>query len=239
MLDDRPARRAAKTAEEIVELIETRAREAYARREIEYPVDHMLTFAFGGAEDGQHREPVRGRLRARRGRGRSTASSCRWSTSAACRVPQAARRADRLPGAVARRRQARGGGRQLIAGNRRAAAKRSRRRSNERLRRRGSTRRRPATTTPAGRSTTARRTTTTATRASTPRDIAARPGAAVPAAGADRPGAVRPDPDLRPELEGPPLRDGHAQERHRPAGVRREATRASSTRRKATATSRR
>jgi preprotein translocase subunit SecA len=41
-----------KPAEEIVELIETRAREAYARREIEYPVDHMLAFAFGGT-DGQ------------------------------------------------------------------------------------------------------------------------------------------------------------------------------------------
>jgi preprotein translocase subunit SecA len=39
-----------KPADEIVELIEKRAREAYARREIEYPVDHTLTFAFGGAE---------------------------------------------------------------------------------------------------------------------------------------------------------------------------------------------
>jgi preprotein translocase subunit SecA len=41
-----------KPAEEIVELIEGRAREAYAKREIEYPVDHMLAFAFGGT-DGQ------------------------------------------------------------------------------------------------------------------------------------------------------------------------------------------
>jgi preprotein translocase subunit SecA len=41
-----------KPAEEIVNLIETRAREAYARREIEYPVDHMLAFAFGQT-DGQ------------------------------------------------------------------------------------------------------------------------------------------------------------------------------------------
>ena len=44
---------------------------------------------------------------------------------------------------------------------------------------------------------------------------------------ADRPRAVRADPDLRPELEGPPLRDGHAQGGHRPAALRRAATRAS------------
>jgi preprotein translocase subunit SecA len=35
-------------AGEVVELIQARARAAYARREIEYPVDHALTFAFGG-----------------------------------------------------------------------------------------------------------------------------------------------------------------------------------------------
>ena len=39
-----------KSAEEIAELIEKRARESYARREIEYPIDHLLTFAFGGDE---------------------------------------------------------------------------------------------------------------------------------------------------------------------------------------------
>ncbi len=39
-----------KDADEIVGLIEKRAREAYSRREIEYPVDHTLTFAFGGDE---------------------------------------------------------------------------------------------------------------------------------------------------------------------------------------------
>jgi preprotein translocase subunit SecA len=39
-------------AEEIVELIEKRAREAYARREVEYPVDHILAMAFGGEEGG-------------------------------------------------------------------------------------------------------------------------------------------------------------------------------------------
>ena len=39
-----------KTAEDIVELVESKAREAYARREIEYPVDQVLS-AFG--PDGQ------------------------------------------------------------------------------------------------------------------------------------------------------------------------------------------
>jgi preprotein translocase subunit SecA len=43
-------------ADEVVELIQTRARAAYARREIEYPVDHALTFAFGG-EDGSTDNP--------------------------------------------------------------------------------------------------------------------------------------------------------------------------------------
>jgi preprotein translocase subunit SecA len=41
-----------KPPEEIAELIENKAREAYARREVEYPVDHMLAFTFGGS-DGQ------------------------------------------------------------------------------------------------------------------------------------------------------------------------------------------
>jgi preprotein translocase subunit SecA len=39
-----------KTAEDIVEMIESRARTAYARREIEYPVEHALTFAYGGGD---------------------------------------------------------------------------------------------------------------------------------------------------------------------------------------------
>jgi preprotein translocase subunit SecA len=39
-----------KSAEEIAGLIEKRARDSYARREIEYPVDHLLTFAFGADE---------------------------------------------------------------------------------------------------------------------------------------------------------------------------------------------
>jgi preprotein translocase subunit SecA len=42
--------RTPKSAEEIVDLIDTRAREAYSRREIEYPVEHALTLAFGGPE---------------------------------------------------------------------------------------------------------------------------------------------------------------------------------------------
>ena len=39
-----------KPAEEIVALIDGRAREAYARREVEYPVDHVLTLAFGSPD---------------------------------------------------------------------------------------------------------------------------------------------------------------------------------------------
>jgi preprotein translocase subunit SecA len=42
--------RTRKQADDIVELIQSRAKAAYARREIEYPVDHTLTFAFGGEE---------------------------------------------------------------------------------------------------------------------------------------------------------------------------------------------
>ncbi|CAN5536443.1 hypothetical protein BH10PLA1_BH10PLA1_11200 [soil metagenome] len=40
-----------KNPDEIAELIEKRAREAYARREVEYPVDHTLTYAYGGDEN--------------------------------------------------------------------------------------------------------------------------------------------------------------------------------------------
>jgi preprotein translocase subunit SecA len=42
--------RTPKSSDEIEALIESRARAAYAQREIEYPVDHALTLAFGGAE---------------------------------------------------------------------------------------------------------------------------------------------------------------------------------------------
>ena len=41
-----------KPAEEIAELIEDRGRQAYAKREVEYPIDHILAFTFGGS-DGQ------------------------------------------------------------------------------------------------------------------------------------------------------------------------------------------
>ena len=37
-------------AESITELIDERARAAYARRDMEYPVNHVLTYAFGGEE---------------------------------------------------------------------------------------------------------------------------------------------------------------------------------------------
>ena len=46
-----------KPPEEIVELIESRARQAYARREVEYPVDHVLAFAFGGTDGQQVENP--------------------------------------------------------------------------------------------------------------------------------------------------------------------------------------
>jgi len=42
--------RSRRPADEISDMIITRARAAYARREIEYPVDHTLTFAFGNEE---------------------------------------------------------------------------------------------------------------------------------------------------------------------------------------------
>jgi preprotein translocase subunit SecA len=37
-------------AEAIIELIDQRARDAYARRDVEYPVNHVLTYAFGGEQ---------------------------------------------------------------------------------------------------------------------------------------------------------------------------------------------
>jgi preprotein translocase subunit SecA len=39
-----------KSAAEIIDLIEQRARAVYARRQIEYPVEHALTFCFGGPD---------------------------------------------------------------------------------------------------------------------------------------------------------------------------------------------
>ena len=44
--------KALKSPEQIVDLIEGRARAAYARREIEYPIDHAITYAFGGDTEG-------------------------------------------------------------------------------------------------------------------------------------------------------------------------------------------
>jgi preprotein translocase subunit SecA len=45
--EDKRGNREARSADEIVKLIESRAREAYSRREVEYPVDHMLTYVYG------------------------------------------------------------------------------------------------------------------------------------------------------------------------------------------------
>jgi preprotein translocase subunit SecA len=49
MLEDERTR-APKSAAEIIDIIEKQARSAYARREIEYPVEHALTFAYGGSD---------------------------------------------------------------------------------------------------------------------------------------------------------------------------------------------
>ncbi|MFI5379284.1 MAG: preprotein translocase subunit SecA [Tepidisphaerales bacterium] len=43
-----PGRHVRKPVEQIAEIIETRAREVYAQREIEYPIDHLLTYVYGG-----------------------------------------------------------------------------------------------------------------------------------------------------------------------------------------------
>jgi len=40
----------AKPADEIVDMIDKRARQAYAQREIHYPIEHAITYAFGGSE---------------------------------------------------------------------------------------------------------------------------------------------------------------------------------------------
>jgi preprotein translocase subunit SecA len=48
--------RAQRSPEDITNIIEGRARAAYARREIEYPIDHAITFAFGGV-DGETDNP--------------------------------------------------------------------------------------------------------------------------------------------------------------------------------------
>jgi preprotein translocase subunit SecA len=64
-----------KSAAEIAELIEARARDAYSRREVEYPVDHILTLVAGGegSSTGSHldnpyaAEYLRGWVRAKYG----------------------------------------------------------------------------------------------------------------------------------------------------------------------------
>jgi len=49
-----------KSTDEIVNLIEQRARAAYARREIEYPVDHTLTYVTGGQDVPMLENPYAG-----------------------------------------------------------------------------------------------------------------------------------------------------------------------------------
>src|SRR5207253_540582 len=54
--DERPGRKTMKNSDDIVAFIEERARESYARREVEYPVEHTLMYSFGG-EDGSTDNP--------------------------------------------------------------------------------------------------------------------------------------------------------------------------------------
>ena len=102
------------------QLIESRAREAYARREIEYPVDHVLALAFG--REGQTRtiptRPIilRSWVRAKYGIEMSL------EHIRATRRAQLARRVDRIPGEVSPRRQARRGDRADGEGQRAARA---------------------------------------------------------------------------------------------------------------------
>ena len=65
-IDDRRPRRCSlddggatsrKPADEIVELIEKRAREAYAAARSSIPIDHVLTFAFGGEDAARTDNP--------------------------------------------------------------------------------------------------------------------------------------------------------------------------------------
>jgi preprotein translocase subunit SecA len=56
MASEQGGRNTRRSAEDIAERIEAKAREAYARREREYPVDHVLAFAFGG-EQGTTENP--------------------------------------------------------------------------------------------------------------------------------------------------------------------------------------
>ncbi len=91
-----------KSAEDIVALIEERARQSYARREIEYPVDHILALAFGGeasnVENPYAAEYVRTWAKAKYNVDIPIARMHEHG-----RAP-APRRADRAPGADARRR---------------------------------------------------------------------------------------------------------------------------------------
>jgi preprotein translocase subunit SecA len=54
--DERPGRKTMKNRDDVIALIQEKAREAYRRREVEYPVEHTLLFAFGG-EDGSTDNP--------------------------------------------------------------------------------------------------------------------------------------------------------------------------------------
>jgi preprotein translocase subunit SecA len=60
MASERGGRATRKLPEEITEIIRNRAREAYAQREREYPVDHVLAYVSGGGGNGN--APADGRI---------------------------------------------------------------------------------------------------------------------------------------------------------------------------------
>ena len=218
----------ASRAEEIVELIESRARDGVRPARDRISGRSRADASRSAATTADDRQPLRRRLRPRPGRRRSTASICRSSTSAARRVRKLR---DELIGyqeAVPQRTasSAKEVDAHLIAGEQRREA--LAKAFNERF---------GAMLTPKdlNRKTSLardRRPKRRRRRAEALRDKLIRRGRQLLRQRADRPGAVRADPDFRSELEGSSVRDGHAQ-----GGIGLQAspsrTRASSTRRKA------
>ena len=215
----------AKPASEIVELIEKRARDAYAMRDLEYPVDQVLSFAFGdtGITDNPYAaEFVRvwamnkyridlplEHIRAtpiRKLRDELIGYQEEWLEDGKIEkeVDQLLAQHGSSPADLARE-----------------ATKRFTMQAPPIFYSVPVTREeldQAAAPTWTSARTEARR----ARRAGRRRARAAdQPRQDVPALRAGPARAVRADPDLRPELEGSPLRDGHAQDGHRASGVRR------------------
>ncbi len=225
-------RNISKSPTEIVQVIEQRARDAYAKREVEYPVDHVLTLVANGGETIDLPEGaayLENWAKAKYGLLLPAADTLGQSPRDLPRPP--ARRTGGLPA----RRQARTRRRPDPQERRRPPGRagaglhgavppadepgRARARTHPRERQghegKGPRRRRPG-----------RR-----ARRSAPQGPLRGPQ------GADRPRAVRADQHFRPGVEGSPLRDGRAQGGHRHAGLRRARTRGWRTSARGTATS--